>query len=149
MGAQARGSDPVTPRHRTTFANLSDELIPAAGGMPSASAAGVAAEGLDLVLSSRPDLLAPLLALLERAADGEAAATLKRIQRDTPSDFEALFVAAAGAYYTSTEVRRMIGYTGQLARPVDSSIAIEEELLEPIRQRGPCYRTADEGHDDE
>ena len=149
MPGQPADADALDPRLRATLARLADQLIPEAGGMPSASAAGVAADGLDRVLASRPDLLDPLLALLDRAGDGEPAATVERIQRDQLSDFDALFVAAAGAYYTSTEVRRMIGYTGQMARPVDSSAGIEEDLLEPVRQRGPCYRRVDEGDDDE
>jgi hypothetical protein len=149
MPGQPADADHLDPRRRAMLARLADQLIPEAGGMPSASAAGVAADGLDRVLASRPDLLEPLLGLLDRAGDGEPAATVARIQRDRPSDFDALFIAVAGAYYTSTEVRRLTGYTGQIARPVDSSAGIEEDLLEPVRQRGPCYRRVDEGDDDE
>ena len=41
-------------RARSTFAGLADTLIPAGGGMPSASQSGAAGEWLDAVLSPGP-----------------------------------------------------------------------------------------------
>jgi len=43
---------------RSVLARLADEFIPAEDGFPAASAAGVAAEGLDMLLKSRPDIAA-------------------------------------------------------------------------------------------
>jgi len=50
---------------RKILASLADVLIPAGEGFPSASEAGVANEGLDYVLSCRPEIADPLKNLLE------------------------------------------------------------------------------------
>ena len=43
---------------RRRLAELADVLIPASGGQLSASQAGIAEEGIDRVLTARPDLAA-------------------------------------------------------------------------------------------
>jgi hypothetical protein len=53
---------------RALFAQLADVLIPAAPGHLSASQADVAGYWLDQVLTARPDLAAPLKALIAQAA---------------------------------------------------------------------------------
>src|SRR6266540_1365323 len=48
------------PKEKALLGALADVLIPAGEGFPSASEAGVAAEGLENILSFRPDLAAGL-----------------------------------------------------------------------------------------
>jgi hypothetical protein len=141
--------DQLTPPRRETLALLADVLIPAGGRMPSARMVGVADERIEQVLTARPDLKSLLLGLLDRVRGEEPGAAIQRVEQSEPSDFAALLVAVAGAYYMSPEVRQMIGYTGQQARPIESSDVIEEDLLLPVRRRGACYRRPTEGDPDE
>ncbi|MCI0738061.1 MAG: gluconate 2-dehydrogenase subunit 3 family protein, partial [Gemmataceae bacterium] len=55
-------------QERALLGQLADVLIPAGEGMPSASEAGVAAEGLDAVVAVRPDLIECLKTVLKAAA---------------------------------------------------------------------------------
>jgi hypothetical protein len=139
------GADQLTPARRDTLARLANELIPASGEMPSAGAVGVAGAGIDTVLASRPDLESPLLWALDAAANEEPSIAVRALE---PSHFTALLVAVAGAYYMTAEVRRLIGYTGQLARPVESAGEPEDDLLLPVIRRGACYRNPDAGGGD-
>jgi hypothetical protein len=141
--------DQLTPSRRETLALLADVLIPAADRMPSARMVGVAERRIEQVLAARPDLKPILDDLLDRARGEEPHAAIERVEQTEPSDFAALLVAVAGAYYMSPEVRRMIGYGGQQARPIDSSDEVEDDLLAPVRRRGACYRRPNEGEADE
>jgi hypothetical protein len=131
----------ISQEQRTILARLADVLIPAGGGMPSASEAGVAGEGLDAVLSARHDLLEGLIELLG-AANGkspdEAVASLRSVK-------QALFVLlgeiVAGAYFMNPQVRAAIGYHGQTPRPIDSHPDyLDDGLLESVIRRGSIYR---------
>lgn len=141
--------DQLTPSRRETLALLAEILIPARDRMPSARMVGVAEQRIDQVLAARPDLKPILLDLLDRVRGEESHGAIQRVEQTEPSDFTALLVAVAGAYYMSPEVRHMIGYRGQQARPIDSSDEIEEALLAPVRRRGACYRRPNEGDADE
>jgi hypothetical protein len=141
--------DQLTPSHRETLALLAEVLIPASDRMPSAKMVGVAEQRIDHVLAARPDLKPLLLDLLDRVRGAEPYRAIQRVEQTEPSDFATLLVAVAGAYYMSPEVRHMIGYTGQQARPTDSSDEIDEALLVPVRRRGACYRRPNEGGADE
>jgi hypothetical protein len=58
----------ISDAHRAQLAAIADQLIPAGSGMPSASEADVQGRFLDEVLAARPDLAAPLEAVLEGVA---------------------------------------------------------------------------------
>src|SRR4051812_49497519 len=85
---------------RATFAALADVLVPAAEGMPSASAVDIAGTGLDRVLRARPDLERPLSRILAVGVVGEAMDRVRDAQRDDPAGFEALALAATGGGFT-------------------------------------------------
>ena len=74
----------LTSEQRTAFWALADVLIPATDAMPAASEAGSAEKWLDRALAARPDLVAPLAALLDEAAGGipkrRCAACTRRIR---------------------------------------------------------------------
>jgi choline dehydrogenase-like flavoprotein len=93
-------TSPVPDVDRIALAALADELIPAAEGMPAASAVGVHEHLLDRVLAARPDLRAGLTAALAalRADPGDAAARAK------------VAYVVAGAYYLSPRVRELLQY---------------------------------------
>jgi hypothetical protein len=132
---------------RETLAALADVLIPAADGMPAASDAGVTGEWLDEVLRVRGDLEPPLQSLLERARGLDPAAEVERLEREEPEAFEALATAVAGAYFLNPEVRRLIGYPGQEARPIvpeDPPDYEQDDLLASVVDRGPIFRPTPE-----
>ena len=129
---------------RARLGALADVLIPAGGGFPSASQAGVADGGLDQILSFRPDLEAGLRRLAELAAGrppGEVVADLKK----TPDLFGVLAEFAPGAYFLNPDVRAKLGYGGQRAVPLDPRPDyLEDGLLQSVLDRGPIYRPTPE-----
>jgi choline dehydrogenase-like flavoprotein len=119
------------------LAPLADALIPAAGGMPSASEADATGKWTERALAARPDLAAGFARALE-AADVES------LQKDDPEAFAALAEIVSGAYYMNVKVRKKIGYPGQKSNPPfpDEAEYYLEGLLpereEPLPERTPA-----------
>ena len=132
----------MTPEQRSTLARLADVLIPASGGMPTASAIDVAGRQLDIVLHSRPDLAASLPLILDHAAGREPLEAIGMLERERPDDLALLLQAVAGGYYMHDEVRRLLGYTGQEALTLSRGGFGGEDLLDPMLERRPTYRGA-------
>jgi hypothetical protein len=126
---------------RAILAALADVLIPASPGFLSASEAGVAGEGLDQVLSLRPDVATPLKAVLQSARGREPAEFISALPSEDAPGFAALAEAVAGAYFLNPQVRAALRYHGQVPRPIDPAASdLEGELLEPVIRRGRVYR---------
>ena len=126
---------------------LADFLIPALGGMPSATEAGATEVWLDRVLEARPDLAAELRRIVASVVGEDPAAAVARLASERPGDLDTLLSALAGAYYMSDDVRAALGYPGQQAiaddvegrePPLDAA----NPLLAPVLARGPIYRRA-------
>jgi hypothetical protein len=131
-------------RARGIFAGLADWMIPAADGMPSASEAGAAGEWLDAVLTARPDLGEPLLALVERVGDGDPATSIANLQANDPDGFGLLAEVVPNAYFMNPAVRERVAYPGQVGLEVDLTWPPDWlDLLEPVIERGPIYRETD------
>jgi hypothetical protein len=131
---------------RAVLARLADVLIPAGDGFPSASEAGVAAEGLDQVLSFRPDLGEGLKKLLAAAEGRSADEFVAELQRNDPPAFGILTELVPGAYFLNAAVRAKLGYEGQTARPIDAQPdPLAEALLQSVIHRGPIYRPTPRG----
>lgn len=131
----------LTSAERQLFAALADLLIPAGGGFPSASEAGVANQGLDQLLAVRPDLLNPLKSLLLRAKDRSPAEFLRELQTSDQGAFGVLTEAVPGAYFLDPDVRAKLKYTGQSARPIDPrQDYLDDGLLQSVIDRGRIYR---------
>jgi hypothetical protein len=126
---------------RDLLARVADVLIPASGGMPSASEADVAGEGLDAVLTARPDMLEGLKELL-RLVEGQApSAAVASLQSDNLAVYQLLGEIVAGAYFMNPKVREAIGYHGQTPEPIPSEPDyLEDGLLESVIRRGAIYR---------
>ena len=138
--AQAR----ISQGERTVFARLADFLIPAHGEMPGATAVGAHQARLDEVLSARPDLLDDLKRALAKAGDRAVDVAANELHRDDPEAFNALILAATGAYYMSPEVWRRLGYPGQEKVTYDPHATPEyltNGMLERVIRRGPVYRS--------
>jgi hypothetical protein len=126
---------------RAALAALADVLIPAGDGFPSASQAGVAAEGLDQVVSFQPGIAADLMNVLEKAKARPPAEAVADLQKNDPAAFGVLAEFVAGAYFLNPLVRARLGYTGQGPRPIDPHPDyLDDGLLQSVVSRGPVYR---------
>ena len=126
---------------RAVLGRLADVLIPAGEGFPSASDAGVAGDGLDQVLSFRPDLAEGLKGLIAAAGGRAAAEFVAELQREDPARFGLLAEFVPGAYFLNARVREKLGYAGQKAQPIDPRPDyLDDGLLQSVIDRGPVYR---------
>ena len=126
---------------RALLAALADILIPAAGGMPSASQAGVAGTGLDHVLAARPDLVAVLADVLGKARGSEPGDVITAIRASDPAAFGVLAEIVPAAYFMNPDVRETIGYAGQIPRSIDPHPDyLDDGLLQSVISRGPIFR---------
>lgn len=124
------------------LAQIADQLIPAAHGMPSAGAV-VDAGRLAFVLGARPDLREPLIKALRPELPADPAARLAALANDEPDNLAALQLVIVGGYYTDKRVRELIGYNGQEAIEVKSWLLppyLEEGLIDKVLERGPVWR---------
>jgi len=118
-------------------------LIPAGDGLPSASQAAAANQGLDQVLGSLPETEVPLAALLDKLCGADPAEAIATLQTEDPAEFDLLRTVVAGAYFLNPEVRQAIGYPGQQAVPIvpeDPPDYEQDRLLASVIVRGPIYR---------
>jgi hypothetical protein len=109
---------------RRRLDELADRLIPAEDGLPPGSAGAV-----EDVLAARPDLVAPLRAIL--ADEGPP----------TPAQTVLLGEIVAGAYFLLPEVEDALGYHGRRAVPIPPE-PDHGDLIGPVVARGPIYRPA-------
>jgi hypothetical protein len=126
---------------RATFAEVAEQLIPAAHGMPSAAEV-VNDDRLRFVLRARPDLLEPLRAALRPELGRDAAARLAALAQE-PGSLGALQLAVVAGYYTDRRVRELIGYPGQMALDIKSYLVpayLDEGLIDAVLARGPVWR---------
>jgi hypothetical protein len=129
---------------RETLRALADVLIPGGEAMPSASDVGVAGKWIDRTLRARPDLTAPLLAIVRSAAGGkDPAAEIGRARVADPTAFELFALAVSGAYLLSPKAKKALRYPGprrNRAYPDEAEHYLADGLIEPVVQRGPIYR---------
>jgi hypothetical protein len=134
------------PTLRAVLACLADVLIPAGDGMPAASAAAVAEEGLNQVLAAVPSLGAPLADVLAGARGREPAEVVANLARTDPAAYGILTEVVTAAYFMNPEVRKAVGYTGQGPTPIDPRVDyMEDGLLESVIKRGAIYRATPKG----
>jgi hypothetical protein len=126
---------------RAVLAGLADVLIPVGDGMPSASAAAVAEEGLDQVLTAVPSLGAGLADVLVRGKGSEPTEVVASLARTDAAAYGILTEVVTAAYFMNPDVRKAVGYTGQGPSPLDPRVDyMEDGLLESVIKRGPIYR---------
>lgn len=128
---------------RTTLCAVADRLIPASAKMPCFSASGAQRAELDRVLELRPEVLPALLAALDLVAGADTGdeALEAWLHRTDPAALAVIAQVASSAYYLSPDIRKLIGYPGQVQRPVaDDEEADYEDLLQVVVDRGPIFR---------
>ena len=127
---------------RATLTTIAASLIPAAHGMPSAGEV-IGETRLRFVLTSRPDLAAPLAQALRPELGEDPQARLATLERDEPANHAALVSTIVFAYYTDKGVRDALGYPGQQAKQLYSwrlPEYIEEGLIDQVLARGAVWR---------
>ncbi len=136
----------VSDDTRRSLETIGDHLIPAAHGMPAASAVNVGTTQLDVVLGSRPDL-APLLEDALAEADlADIDAYLAALSEENPAGYDAVTLAIVAGYYMHPEIHELIGYPGQVAKDAQRMGEREVyqeglmELAQKVVDRGPIYR---------
>jgi hypothetical protein len=131
------------PLLRAWLGPIADALIPAVDPMPAATEVGVTGEQLDLVLTSRPDLLRDLRRAVVLTGQSPPAETLSTLAELDPAAHQAVLDVVAAGYYAHPRVRELIGYTGQQPTVLhleDWPAYLSEGLLERVVDRGPIYR---------
>jgi hypothetical protein len=129
---------------RERLARVADGLIPEADGMPAPSGVDIGGRQLDVVIGSRPDLADDLRAALEAADDvKDPIGWLEALRTEDAAGYEALVTVVVAGYYMHPDVKRLLGYPGQVPQPV--SVAgfpdyMNAGLLERVYDRGPIYR---------
>lgn len=133
----------LSPHHRMLFSALAEALVPAGGAYPSATDADVAGAGLEIVLRARQDLVAPLVAVLDRAEDSAPLDFVRELEADNPAAFSVLTLVTAAGYFAQPNVRTAFSFFGNEANYTHSAEDDETlmELLQPVWDRGPCYRS--------
>jgi len=130
------------PIQRAVLARLADVLIPAGDGMPAASTAAIAEEGLDRVMAAVPELKASLADVLAKAVGSEPTEVIANLAQTDPSAYGILTEVVTAAYFMNSDVRKAVGYTGQGPSPLDPRVDyMEDGLLESVIKRGPIYRS--------
>jgi hypothetical protein len=114
----ARGMHSLSPAQRSVIANLASEMFPRTATMPSGADVDLHRDLLDDVLRARPDLINPLLTILDDAGVEAPSTFVSRLSVDEPARFAILMQVVGGAYYLDPGVRATIGYTGQVAIPL-------------------------------
>lgn len=123
---------------------LSDFILPASGGAPSASALGIPDFIDEWVSAPYPDQLKDrpiirdgLKALAAKKA-GDQAAALKALQVSGGDFFKRFRALTIGAYYTTEEGFKDIGYIGNVAREADEgpSAAVKAALDVQLKKLG-------------
>ncbi|MGH7118830.1 MAG: hypothetical protein ACREFP_07560 [Acetobacteraceae bacterium] len=133
----------LSPAQRSVFRALADVLIPAYGKMPAASEVGVHDTLADEVLKHRPDIRDDLFRALERAKGMDSTAAANNLLRNDAAAFNALGLAASGAYYMSPVVRDLLGYPGQEEVKYDAHETpgyLLDGSIERVLARGRMYR---------
>ena len=132
----------VSDGEREVFAALADVLIPAAEGMPAASAVDVQGAMLDRILGLRPDLVEAFRRGLAAAAGIPTADAAAALNRDDAEAFGAIGIVVSAGYYMTPAVRDLIGYPGQVKRPPDPDETPEyvaNGMLQQVIDRGSIF----------
>jgi hypothetical protein len=137
------GQNGLTEDQLAVFRDIADVLIPANATMPSAGQVGVQGPVIDRLLDLRPDLQERFLRGLNACLGQDPASAARRLNDADPAALAAIGLLASAAYYMDPEVRRLIGYPGQSARPFDAQAKPDYALngqLQRVIDRGPIFR---------
>jgi hypothetical protein len=133
---------------RAALAAVADALIPPKDGFGPPSEVRGFERWLDRALAARSDALETIYAAALPFAEvpaTERRAALKDYSERDPEGFHLLSSIVAGAYLMIPEVRKAIGYPGQVSHPArfdEAAEQIMDGILDPVIARGPAYTPA-------
>jgi hypothetical protein len=133
----------LSDQQRQVLYEVGETLIPPAPGELSADQTGVPGALIDRVLALRPELTTPLGHTLESGHGLDPETFCRRLQRDSPEEFDLVTFVLVGAYFLNPRVRDSYGYHGHPGEPQDGSPQpeyAEGGLLDPVVAHGPIYR---------
>ncbi len=128
---------------RAQLAELAEVIAPRWGDLPAASEIALSQAPLDRVLALRPDLLAPLKAVLDRVRGRPPEAAMEKLESTDAAGLHTLLTVVAGAYYAHPDVRAALHYSGQQAQSLPRDGFGAEELVIEMMQQPPIYRKVD------
>lgn len=141
MTADIAPQNDVTGDVRAGLAAVSEVVLPGTDRLPSGVDVGAHLDLLDRVLVADPSLTAAVVAVGQRAATG-GCPPLADMPEWEPWHCESAVFALTAAYYLSPQVLRALDYPGLGPRPIALATpdeVVSEDLLAPVRDRGPCY----------
>ena len=65
---------------------------------------------------------------------------IQSLNADDSEAFDCLGVLTSGAYFLNPEVKKLIGYPGQVPSPANDDIDSYSEMLAQVVERGPVFR---------
>ena len=125
---------------REVYGRLADQLIPEDPELPSATAAEVHSRWIDEALRIRPDLVDDMRTAIEVGSGIDAAEAVAVLHAEHPAVFDSIGTLTAGAYFLNPEVRRLIGYPGQVPLPIRDDVDSYFDMLVNVVERGQVYR---------
>ena len=137
------GQSGLTSDQRNVFRGIADVLIPSSTTMPSAGQVGVHGPVIDRLLDQRPDIRERFLRGLDACMGENPDSAARSLNETDPTALAAIGLLASAAYYMDEEVRRLIGYPGQSARPFDPLAMpnyVTNGQLRRVIDRGPIFR---------
>lgn len=137
------GQSGLTSDQRNVFRGIADVLIPSSTTMPSAGQVGVHGPVIDRLLDQRPDIRERFLRGLDACMGQNPDRAARSLNETDPTALAAIGLLASAAYYMDEEVRRLIGYPGQSARPFDPLAMpnyVANGQLRRVIDRGPIFR---------
>ena len=147
MAPVAEAATAQAAAERRTLAIAIDRIIPAADGMPAASAAGVGAyidtlaRGDDEFRQRLSTIVAALGGSFTSVAEADQVAALAALQRDEPALFATLRDVVYEAYYSNPAIWPLIGYVFRAGAAATAPIdEFDARLLGRVRQLAPFYR---------
>jgi hypothetical protein len=126
---------------REIYGRLADQLIPPGPDMPSATQAEVPSRWIDEALRIRPDLARDMRVAIQVGTGAAAPEALALLHAEHSDVFDSLGTLTAGAYFLNPEVRRLIGYPGQVSIPIREDVDSYIDMLANVVERGQVYRS--------
>jgi hypothetical protein len=133
----------LTPSEVERLSETADFILPSEEGMPVASSVLRDGRLLHVALKARHEQ-ASLVREVCAQLQSPSHELIGQMFSDTPTAMEAVANIIAGAYFMDADVRRSIGYPGQVKRPAGLEEAVDDlgdDLLDPVFDRGQLYRS--------
>jgi hypothetical protein len=132
----------LDPAQRSVILRLASVIFPGTPRMPSAMDVALSQDLLDDALRARPDLVSPLLGILDTVGGEAPSNFVNRLAADEPERFSILMQVVAGAYFLDRRVRAAVAYSGQTAVPFPYTAAASAAFAQHTARDRIRYRSA-------